>query len=108
MTEAYLIDSNCVLSCEVLLRTREESLWEEESRDPEHLWCSIVIPARQEVDTVVAVLDPRSKRFLTEEAFTFSLVTPHGWDLVIIDRCRHLLQVLRHDQLTNESLLDFA
>ena len=31
VTEADLIDSNCVLSREVLLRTREESLWEEES-----------------------------------------------------------------------------
>jgi len=31
MIEADLIDSNCVLSREVLLGTREESLWEEES-----------------------------------------------------------------------------
>ena len=31
MIEADLIDSNCVLSREVLLSTGEESLWEEES-----------------------------------------------------------------------------
>jgi len=46
MGEADLIDSNCVLSSVVLLSTREESLREEESRNPEDIGSSIVKPLR--------------------------------------------------------------
>lgn len=58
MSEADLIDSDCMLSREVLLSASEESLREEESRDPEYDWCSIVIPVLQEFDTIITVLDP--------------------------------------------------
>jgi len=83
-----------VLSGKVLLRAREERLWEEEARDPEDLWSSFIVPLRQEVNTIVAVLDPGSKRLQTEETFTFAALAPHYWYLVVIDRCSHLLKVL--------------
>lgn len=56
--EADLIDGDIVLSRVVLLRTSEESLREEESRNPEANRSSIVKPVGQEFDSIVAVLNP--------------------------------------------------
>jgi len=51
--EGKLIDSDLVLTSEVLQRTREEGLWEEESRDPESVWSTSINPLGQEVDSLV-------------------------------------------------------
>lgn len=62
MREADLINGDSMLSSKVLLSTREESLWEEEARNPEDIWSSIIKPINKEVNTIIAVNDPRSKR----------------------------------------------
>ena len=83
--EADLIDCNGVLTGKVLLRASEEGLWEEEARNPEDAGGTVVVPILQEGDTVIAVNDPRSKRFHAQEALSFALVSPHLWHLVIED-----------------------
>ena len=50
---AKLIDGDLVLSCVVLEGTREESLWEEETRDPEGSWGSAVNPFGEERDPII-------------------------------------------------------
>ena len=99
--ETDLIDRNRVLSGIVLLSSSEESLWEEEAGDPEDIRGAIVVPVLQEIDTIVAVLDPGGERLLTEEALALTVISPHVWHLIIVDRGCHLLQILRHDKLTN-------
>ena len=56
--ECQSINSDYVLSSVVLECTCQESLGEEESGDPEDLGCAIVNPVGQEVNTIVAILDP--------------------------------------------------
>lgn len=51
--EAELINSDLALTGIVLESTREESLREEQTTDPEGRWCALVDPALEEVDTVV-------------------------------------------------------
>jgi len=83
--EADLIDSDGVLTGEILLRTSEEGLREEEARDPEDVGGALVEPVGQELDTVVAIDDPRGQWLHTEEALAFTLVAPQLWHLVIED-----------------------
>lgn len=83
--EADLIDGDSMLSSKVLLSTCEESLWEEEARNPEDIWSSVIEPVRKEVNTVIAVHDPRSKRLQTQESLAFSIIHPHRWNLVVKD-----------------------
>jgi len=106
VAEGNLVDSNGVLSREVLLCASEESLREEESRHPEACWGAVIIPISQESDSFVAIDNPGCERLETQEAFTFTFIAPHGWNLIVVDRCRHLLQILRHDKLTNKSFLN--
>lgn len=87
MVKTDLIDSDRVLSGVVLLSSSKEGLWEEESGDPEDIWSSVVEPVDQEIDSIIAVLDPGSEWLLTKEALSFTIVGPHGWDLVIEDGC---------------------
>jgi len=49
--ELKLINSNNVLSREVLQRSREESLWEEETRNPIASGCAFLNPLTQELDS---------------------------------------------------------
>jgi hypothetical protein len=56
------INSDDVLSGIVLKCTGQESLWEEESGNPENFRCTMVDPVRKESNTVIAILNPRGKR----------------------------------------------
>lgn len=58
--KAYSIDGNRIGSGIVLKSTGEESLWEEETRDPVDLRSSFFDPSIQEIDSLVAIFDPRS------------------------------------------------
>ena len=63
-----LVNRDCTLSCEVLERTSQEGLWEEEARDPIDVWGSSRNPFAQEVDSCIAVMDPGSEWLQGEEA----------------------------------------
>jgi len=97
-----LIDSDLVLASEVLQRACEEGLWEEESRDPEGVWSSAVDPLGQEVDSLVQIIDPRGQWFQGEET---NDGLPGDRHLVIVQRVSHRVKLLRHDNLSDESLL---
>ena len=75
-----LINGNDVFSGIILQRSREESLGEEESRDPESGWRSAIDPLLQEVDSISQIDDPRGERFQTQEA---DGGRPCNWNLII-------------------------
>lgn len=56
--KVYLVDSDDVLSSIVLLRTRQEALCEEESRDPEGWRSSVVDPFLHESESCNEVDHP--------------------------------------------------
>jgi len=60
---AQFVNSNPFLSGLVLHSACEESLREEKSADPEHLWCPLFVPIIQECDTGIAIDDPGSQGF---------------------------------------------
>jgi hypothetical protein len=61
--KAYCIDGDCVSSGIVLKCTSEESLREEETRDPVDHRSSFFDPSIQEINSLVAILNPRAKWF---------------------------------------------
>lgn len=60
--QVKLVDSHSVLPCIVLLRSCEESLGEEESREPVSCRHSDFNPVSNELDPSIEVKDPRGKR----------------------------------------------
>lgn len=56
--EAELIDGDDVVTGIVLLRTSEEGLWEEESRDPVDCWSAVVVPILKESYSLNQICDP--------------------------------------------------
>ena len=58
--EIKFIDSNGFLSGIVLQSSGQESLREEETREPVDLWSSVFDPLQEEIDSGVAIYDPRT------------------------------------------------
>mmetsp|Transcript_33419 Transcript_33419/g.57252 ORF Transcript_33419/g.57252 Transcript_33419/m.57252 type:complete len:347 (-) Transcript_33419:1041-2081(-) len=61
--EVHRVDWVLVLTREVLQRSRQERLWEVESRDPEHRRHSGINPVLNELQAVHEISDPRTERF---------------------------------------------
>lgn len=61
--EAESVDSDLATTGTVLHSACQEGLGEEESRNPEHVRGSVVVPVLQEVDSLLQVFNPRGKRF---------------------------------------------
>merc|ERR1712151_47687 len=59
--ECYSVDGDLVLSGEVLESTCKEGLREEETREPELNRSTRSNPIVQEIDSIIAVIDPRSE-----------------------------------------------
>jgi len=68
-----------VLSGKVLKCTCKEGLWEEESRKPVNFRGSFIDPSIQEVNSIVAINDPRTQRLERKETF----LGPCWWYQVI-------------------------
>jgi hypothetical protein len=96
-TKGEFVDCNCMLTSVVLESSCEESLREEESRDPEYFGSALLDPFFKEVDSVIAVNDPRPKRFEGKESF----LDPSWRDLIVKDSVSHFLQILTHYHLSN-------
>ena len=58
--EIKFIDSNGFLSGIVLQSSGQESLREEETWEPVDLWSSVFDPLQEEIDSGVAIYDPRT------------------------------------------------
>jgi hypothetical protein len=58
-----LVDSDLVSTRVVLQSCSQESLREEESRDPEYYWSSLFIPVVKERNTGVEIFNPRGEWF---------------------------------------------
>lgn len=99
--EGELVNGDLALSGVVLERAREEGLREEEPGDPEGRWSTLVDPTGQEINTVVKVEDPRGERLQGKE----SSGGPGSWHLIVVERGSDLVQLLRHDDLTDKRLL---
>lgn len=86
----------------VLNVSGEESLREEETRDPENFRGSSLDPIVQEVDSVVAVKNPGCKWFERQESF----LDPDRWNLVVENSSGHVFELLTHSYFSNQSFLD--
>lgn len=100
--ELELIDGDNVLSGVVLQRGSEESLGEEEPRDPEGRWGALLNPLRQEVDSLEQVQLPRSEGLQGQE----SLGGPRVGNLVVEQTGAHRFKIFRHDDFSDERLLN--
>jgi len=61
--ETKLINGNLVFTGIVLKSSREESLWEEETRDPEGRRSTLFDPFLEEANPIIQVENPRSQWF---------------------------------------------
>lgn len=100
-TERNLVDSDRVGPCIVLQVACEEGLWEEEPGDPVDDGRAAGDPVVEEVDPGIAVDDPGGEWLEREEA----LLLPSRRHLVVVNGLRHLVELLRHDDVTDERLL---
>jgi hypothetical protein len=99
--ESDTIDSYDLLSGVVLHSASQESLWEKESGNPVNNGRSVPNPFGKEIDSFIAVNDPRCEWLHRQE----TVFSPHGRHLVVVDRRRHLFEFLRHHDLTDKRLL---
>lgn len=100
--EAELIDSNLSLTRIVLQGGGEESLGEEEPRDPEGGWCTLVKPVLEELSSFIQVDDPTGQWLQGQE----SNGSPLGRDLIVMEARGHGIKLIGHDYFTNQCLLD--
>lgn len=77
--EAELINSEDILSGIILLGSGKEGLGEEQSGQPECSWHSISNPFVYEVNTIIYVLDPRTKWLQGQQ----STLVEGIWNLVV-------------------------
>jgi len=77
--ELDVINGDDVLSGKVLSSTCQEGLGEEETREPEVLWSTIIDPALHEAEPLKEIKDPGSKWL---QRWVSSLV-PNVWNLVV-------------------------
>mmetsp|Transcript_2699 Transcript_2699/g.7712 ORF Transcript_2699/g.7712 Transcript_2699/m.7712 type:complete len:268 (-) Transcript_2699:1208-2011(-) len=96
------VDWQLVHACIVLQRAREEGLREEEARDPEGGGLAVVEPVLNEVRALLQVVDPGGEGLEARVRFG----RPHGGDLVVEEGSAHGLELLRHDHLSTDGLLD--
>lgn len=90
-----------MFSSTILKTSSEESLWEEETWDPENVRSSLIDPIDKEIYSCVAILNPGGKWFQREETFTGPLL----WYLVIKNSSRHFLKFFTHNNFSNKRLL---
>lgn len=97
-----LIDSNGILSCEVLLETSKERLSEEEAGDPEVGRLALVDPLVDFTETLDEVDDVGGERL---ERGVGDL-GPDSWDPVVEESVADVLELGAHDDLTLDGKLD--
>jgi len=73
------VNGELVLSRIVLKGASQESLREEEAREPELDGCAMFDPIVEEVNSLIAIVDPRGQRFERKEAH----FGPDSGDLVV-------------------------
>lgn len=93
------IDRELVLSCIILKGASQEGLREEEAREPELNGSSIFNPVVQEVNSLIAIVNPGGKGLQRKE----SNLGPNSWHLIVEDGISKQLQFLRHDNFSNQS-----
>jgi hypothetical protein len=103
--EVKLIDGDNMLSRIVLQATCEEGLREEETTQPEYCRGASLNPLLKEVYSVIQILSPRCKGLQGQETYIGS---PSSWDLIVKERCSHLIEILTHDDLTLNCLLNIS
>lgn len=97
-----LVDGNRVLSREVLKDTSEETLREEEARNPEDSWIADIYPSLEEGKPSLEISHIRSQRFQRRIA----LAHPKIWYFSVEERLRCSLEGSIHDNLTHHCQFD--
>jgi hypothetical protein len=100
--ETEFIDSNLALTRVVLESGGEESLGEEEPRDPEGGWCTLIEPVLEEGSSLVEINNPRSEGLEGQE----SNGGPLGRDLIVMEAGGNSVELVGHDNFSNKRLLD--
>ena len=83
--EAELVNSDDVITRIVLLRSSQEGLWEEESRDPVDAWSAVAVPILKELNSFNQIVDPRCQWLHRKMSFSFNTcgrLTPCSWDRI--------------------------
>lgn len=101
VVEGQLINGDLAFTRIVLQSSGEESLGEEEPRDPEGRWGTLVEPVLEEGSSLVEVNNPRGKWLQRQE----SNGGPLEGDLVIVETGGHFIELIGHDYFTNKRLL---
>lgn len=91
------INGDNMFSSIVLKCGSEESLWEEESWNPECRWRSIIDPLSKEGNTFQKLTHPWGQRLQWKETF----ISPDSGNLVVEETCTHLFKILRHDNFSD-------
>lgn len=79
----------------------QETLWEEESRDPEGGWLSIHQPVVHEFASLDKIVEPGSKWLHGE----IGHILPKSWNLTILKGEEHSIKVTGHEHDTVNGLL---
>lgn len=104
VVERDSVDRDLILTSEVLQIAGKEGLGEEESREPVLDWSAAFNPVVQEINPIIAVDDPRSKRLHRQE----SDFCPEKWNLVVEYGCGQLFKLLCHHDFANKSTLNLG
>jgi hypothetical protein len=97
-----LINGNSMLSSEVLSGTSEESLREEETREPESCWASGINPSTDKLESIIQISHPRRQWLKGEEADFAECC----WHLVVEHGCSEGVEVFVHHNFSLKSELD--
>jgi hypothetical protein len=100
--ETELINSNLCLTRIVLESSGEESLGEEEPRDPEGGWCTLIEPVLEEGSSLIQINDPRSEWLEGQESNS----RPFSRDLIVMEARRNSIELIGHDNFSNQRLLN--
>jgi hypothetical protein len=96
------VDGNVISSSEILKSSSQEGLREEESREPVFDGSTSRKPILEEIDSVVAVNNPRSKRLERQESNT----SPSFGHLIVEDFSSNLLKFVSQNDFSDDSSLD--
>jgi len=94
--EVQLINSNHILSSVVLLKTSQERLSKEETRDPEDLRSAVINPLLEEIKSFNEVYDVTSQRF----EWRIRTFHPSSWNSVIENRVADSFEFGRHSDFS--------
>jgi len=97
--EGKFIYSDGVSSGVVLDCSRKEGLWEEESGHPEDIRRTSGDPSGQEIDSGIAIFNPRSEWLERQETF----LGPSWWHSVVKDSVGHQFKIFTHNDLSDKS-----